>query len=529
MEDIISAESLFLKLYENVCLYFFEIIFVSLLSIITIFRREMSCNAVYTEDDGMIDSLHPEEDRYSLLSSYSYSSNGMLKSRSNHELAKLYEYNYSASNNNGHSNGSDTNNTTDMDSATMDSNSNVSSRPVNLLDLPADIQIKCFSFLSPKDILKFSCVNCLTYDMVSNERAHVDIPRENSISNLLWYQLFLRDYASVLTEWHAGMKAVERSRSGGDSLEHYDRDREREREHQCASESGKDGTPSSSLLNFHQTRWHCPDKISLLLGGNKECQVSGRNGVSSTWKPSMKEFYLVFSQTWLEYSIAGQTQSPTLVGIHGHVFDMTSFLEEHPGSPETIIMQGGGRDATHFFETVGHSRSARSLALERLLEVVDFGCCSSSTNNDRPNRRRRRRSVGRQYDHCISTSGYCDSSLKRSNENGLKVVCDREERDVLLEDISSQYKNVLPQKRSERKRSPGTLYHTRVKLTSEAQRAKLEARAKVTRQMSERGEMDILGNVNVYFDPLCYCWKGWYLNLDFQSVFVHDVRNIRQK
>ncbi len=528
MENIVSdAGNVFFKLYENACLYFFEIIFVSLLSIITIFRREMSCNAVYTEDDAMIDSVAADEDRYSLLNSYSYTSTGMTLSRSNHELAKLYEYNNSATN--GNSNGSDT---TDTDSMHYHGSSN----PVNLLDLPADIQIKCFSFLSPKDVLKFSCVNCFTYDMVCNETAHADIPRENSISNLLWYQLFLRDYSSVLTQWHAGMKAVERSRFGGDSIEHYDH--KREQQSATSSENTK-GDPSSSPVNLQRARWHCPDKIASLLGVEKECQpngascrndVDGRHyhpGVSSTWKPSMKEFYLVFSHTWLEYSIAGQTQSPTLVGIHGHVFDMTSFLEEHPGSPESIIMQGGGRDATHFFESVGHSRSARSLALERLLEVVDFGCCSTSIHNNHRHGRRRRRSVGRQYDNCISTSGYGDSSLKRSNENGLRLMCDREERDALLEDITSQYKNVLPQKRSERRRSPGTLYHTRVKLTSEAQRAKLEARAKVTRQMSERGEMDILGNVNVYFDPLCYCWKAWYLNLDFESVFVHDVRNIR--
>uniref|UniRef100_A0A4W4G0A3 Cytochrome b5 heme-binding domain-containing protein n=1 Tax=Electrophorus electricus TaxID=8005 RepID=A0A4W4G0A3_ELEEL len=46
--------------------------------------------------------------------------------------------------------------------------------------------------------------------------------------------------------------------------------------------------------------------------------------------------------------------------IHEKVYDITSFLEEHPGGEEVLLEQAGG-DGTESFEDVGHSTDAREM------------------------------------------------------------------------------------------------------------------------------------------------------------------------
>uniref|UniRef100_A0A8C6PAV3 Cytochrome b5 type B n=1 Tax=Nothobranchius furzeri TaxID=105023 RepID=A0A8C6PAV3_NOTFU len=46
--------------------------------------------------------------------------------------------------------------------------------------------------------------------------------------------------------------------------------------------------------------------------------------------------------------------------IHDKVYDISKFLEEHPGGEEVLLEQGGA-DATESFEDVGHSSDAREM------------------------------------------------------------------------------------------------------------------------------------------------------------------------
>ncbi|CAL1604102.1 unnamed protein product [Knipowitschia caucasica] len=46
--------------------------------------------------------------------------------------------------------------------------------------------------------------------------------------------------------------------------------------------------------------------------------------------------------------------------INDKVYDITSFLEEHPGGEEVLLEQAGS-DATESFEDVGHSTDAREM------------------------------------------------------------------------------------------------------------------------------------------------------------------------
>jgi len=57
--------------------------------------------------------------------------------------------------------------------------------------------------------------------------------------------------------------------------------------------------------------------------------------------------------------------------IHDNVYDVTSFLEEHPGGEEVLLEQSG-KDATESFEDVGHSSDARELMASYLIgELVE--------------------------------------------------------------------------------------------------------------------------------------------------------------
>lgn len=48
------------------------------------------------------------------------------------------------------------------------------------------------------------------------------------------------------------------------------------------------------------------------------------------------------------------------LAIHDTVYDITKFMEEHPGGEEVLLEQAGGY-ATEAFEDVGHSTDAREM------------------------------------------------------------------------------------------------------------------------------------------------------------------------
>ncbi|CAH4035246.1 cytochrome b5-like [Pieris brassicae] len=54
------------------------------------------------------------------------------------------------------------------------------------------------------------------------------------------------------------------------------------------------------------------------------------------------------------------TREDCILIIHNEVYDVTEFLEEHPGGLE-VLLELAGQDATEPFEDVSHSSDARAL------------------------------------------------------------------------------------------------------------------------------------------------------------------------
>ncbi|XP_004273260.2 cytochrome b5 type B [Orcinus orca] len=68
------------------------------------------------------------------------------------------------------------------------------------------------------------------------------------------------------------------------------------------------------------------------------------------------------SVTYYRLEEVAKRNSPKEIwlAIHGRVYDVTRFLNEHPGGEEVLLEQAGG-DATESFEDVGHSSDAREM------------------------------------------------------------------------------------------------------------------------------------------------------------------------
>ncbi|XP_068665075.1 uncharacterized protein [Aristolochia californica] len=57
--------------------------------------------------------------------------------------------------------------------------------------------------------------------------------------------------------------------------------------------------------------------------------------------------------------------------IKGMVYDVTNFLEEHPGGDDVLVEASGKGDATEAFEEVGHSSTAISMMTSYLIGVLE--------------------------------------------------------------------------------------------------------------------------------------------------------------
>ncbi|KAJ3107025.1 Cytochrome b5 [Phlyctochytrium planicorne] len=75
---------------------------------------------------------------------------------------------------------------------------------------------------------------------------------------------------------------------------------------------------------------------------------------------------------WTDVS-AHNTRDDCWLVIDKKVYDVTKFLDEHPGGEEVLLEQGGS-DSTEAFEEIGHSDDARDLLKKFYLgDLADDG------------------------------------------------------------------------------------------------------------------------------------------------------------
>ncbi|KAJ3196915.1 hypothetical protein HK101_007280 [Irineochytrium annulatum] len=66
-----------------------------------------------------------------------------------------------------------------------------------------------------------------------------------------------------------------------------------------------------------------------------------------------------------EQVAAHSTNKDCWMIVHGKVYDISAFLDEHPGG-EDVLLEQAGKDATEAFEEIGHSSDARDMLVKYL-------------------------------------------------------------------------------------------------------------------------------------------------------------------
>lgn len=97
----------------------------------------------------------------------------------------------------------------------------------------------------------------------------------------------------------------------------------------------------SKLKSFSQTKsennLEINNKISVNYNHSDSCSGSECN--FNEPRQGWMRFYIDFEYCWIDWLLAGfNTETMCLIGLHGCILDVTSFLNEHPGSPETITV-----------------------------------------------------------------------------------------------------------------------------------------------------------------------------------------------
>lgn len=113
----------------------------------------------------------------------------------------------------------------------------------------------------------------------------------------------------------------------------------------------------------------------------KEKQVNSSESAQSLKKSVSSPFMNTASKSYsmLEVRKHNSAESAWIV-VHGHIYDCTRFLKDHPGGADSILINAG-TDCTEEFDAI-HSDKAKNLLEEfRIAELIETGYTSESPNN----------------------------------------------------------------------------------------------------------------------------------------------------
>ncbi|XP_057543134.1 cytochrome b5 [Amaranthus tricolor] len=86
------------------------------------------------------------------------------------------------------------------------------------------------------------------------------------------------------------------------------------------------------------------------------------------------------------------------VVIDGKVYDVTSYLDEHPGGDD-VLLTATGKDAKEEFEDVGHSQDARDMLKNYFVGEIDPSAATipETKQEERANTIQKIKDLTRQY------------------------------------------------------------------------------------------------------------------------------------
>ncbi|KAF1869272.1 hypothetical protein Lal_00020949 [Lupinus albus] len=94
--------------------------------------------------------------------------------------------------------------------------------------------------------------------------------------------------------------------------------------------------------------------------------------------PTLSDFYTI------QDASQHKTKEDCWVVIDGKVYDVTQYLDDHPGGDD-VILAATGKDATDDFEDAGHSKSARELMEQYFIGELDTSSLTPAEKNSSKN------------------------------------------------------------------------------------------------------------------------------------------------
>jgi len=84
---------------------------------------------------------------------------------------------------------------------------------------------------------------------------------------------------------------------------------------------------------------------------------------------SWRAHYFRFGAAWMTHAL--KNAGRVIMIVDDQLYDVTPFLEAHPGGPE-LLAEAAGTDATAVFDAVGHSPNARRILQRYLLPELNL-------------------------------------------------------------------------------------------------------------------------------------------------------------